>query len=96
MSEIALEPFHSTAKVKLHLEIGHELARDLERYKQFYRQAYGADVTESDLLREMARRFMESDRDFQAAKHGLKARSRPRKAASSSGEPALEKQERQP
>jgi hypothetical protein len=29
----------------------------MERYKAFYKQAYGADVSEADLVREMARRF---------------------------------------
>jgi len=76
MPEIALHPFHQTTRVKLTVEINHELAQDLERYKAFYKQAYGADVSESDLLREMARRFMDGDREFQVAKYGLKARSR--------------------
>ena len=76
MSEIALHPFHQTTRVKLTVEINHELAQDLERYKAFYKQAYGADVSEADLLREMARRFMDGDREFQVAKYGLKARSR--------------------
>jgi hypothetical protein len=62
--------------VKVVCEIPSELAQDLERYKAFYKQAYGADVSEADLLREMARRFMDGDREFQVAKYGLKARSR--------------------
>ena len=82
MPEIALHPFHVTTRSKLTVEINHELAQDLERYKAFYKQAYGADVSEAELLREMARRFMDGDREFQAAKHGIKARSRAtRKAA---------------
>jgi hypothetical protein len=76
MPEIALHPFHVTTRSKLTVEINHELAQDLERYKAFYKQAYGADVSEADLLREMARRFMDGDREFQAAKHGIKTRSR--------------------
>ena len=56
MAEIALHPFHQTTKIKLVCEIPSELAQDLERYKTFYKQAYGADVSEADLLREMARR----------------------------------------
>ena len=83
MPEIALHPFHQTTRVKLTVEINHELAQDLERYKAFYKQAYGADVSEADLLREMARRFIDGDREFQVAKYGLKARSRtPRQSAS--------------
>ena len=76
MAEIALHPFHVTTRTKLTVEISHELGQDLERYKAFYKQAYGADVSEADLLREMARRFMDGDREFQATKHGIKTRSR--------------------
>lgn len=76
MPEIALPAFHVTTRSKLTVEINHEFAQDLERYKAFYKQAYGADVSDADLLREMARRFMDGDREFQAAKHGIKTRSR--------------------
>jgi hypothetical protein len=76
MPEIALPAFHVTARSKLTVEVSHEFAQDLDRYKTFYKQAYGADVSEADLLREMARRFMDGDREFQVAKYGLKARSR--------------------
>jgi hypothetical protein len=75
MPEISLPPFHVTTTRKLVLEIGHDLACDLDRYRAFYKQAYGAEVSEADLVREMARRFMEADREFQAVKHGIKARS---------------------
>jgi hypothetical protein len=75
MSEISLPPFHVTTRTKLVLEVNHDLAADIERYRAFYKQAYGADVSDADLVREMARRFMEADREFQAAKHGFKARS---------------------
>lgn len=76
MPEIALPAFHETTPVKLVLEINQDMARDLERYKAFYKQAYGGDVPEAELVREMARRFMEADREFQALKSGFKARSR--------------------
>lgn len=76
MGEISLPAFHVTTTRKLSVEVSHELAQDLERYKTFYKQAYGADVPEADLIREMARRFMEADREFQNFKSGLKARSR--------------------
>ncbi len=76
MPDIALPAFHETTPVKLVLEISQDLARDLDRYKAFYKQAYGVDVPEADLVREMARRFMEADREFQAIKSGLKSRSR--------------------
>jgi hypothetical protein len=74
MPEISLPPFHVTTRSKLVLEINHDLTADIERYRAFYKQAYSADVSEADLVREMARRFMEADREFQAIKHGFKAR----------------------
>jgi hypothetical protein len=76
MSAIALPAFHFTTRVKLALEVGHELHQDIERYRAFYKQAYSADVSEADLVREMARRFMEADREFQDFKGN--ARPRPR------------------
>jgi len=53
---------HNTRK--LAVEVGHDLSQDMERYRAFYKQAYNADVSEADLVREMARRFMEADREF--------------------------------
>ena len=79
MPDIALPAFHETTPVKLVLEISQDLARDLYRYKAFYKQAYGVDVPEADLVREMTRRFMEADREFQAIKSGFKSRSRNRR-----------------
>ncbi len=76
MPEIALPAFHETTPLKLVLDLSPDLARDLDRYKAFYKQAYGADVPEAELVREMARRFMEADREFQALKNGFKPRSR--------------------
>jgi hypothetical protein len=76
MPEIALPAFHVTTTRDVIVKLTHELAQDLERYKTYYKQAYGADVSEPELVREMTRRFMAGDREFQIAKHGLKARSR--------------------
>ena len=76
MPEIALPAFHVTTTRKVTVELNHELATEVERYRQFYKQAYGADVAEADLLREMGRRFMEADREFQAFKATLKAKGR--------------------
>ena len=84
MSAIALPAFHFTTRVKLALEVGHELHQDIERYRAFYKQAYSADVSEADLVREMARRFMEADRDFQDFKVAGRPRSRSRKPAANS------------
>jgi hypothetical protein len=87
MPEIALPAFHETAPVKLVLEISQDLARDVDRYKSFYKQAYGVEVPEADLVREMARRFMEADREFQAVKVGIAARSRSRRRPASTQPP---------
>jgi hypothetical protein len=76
MSAIALPAFHVTATRKLSVEVGHEQSQDIERYRMFYKQAYNADVSEADLVREMARRFMEADREFQEFKGGGRSRSR--------------------
>jgi len=76
MSAIALPAFHVTTTRKLAIEVGHDLSQDIERYRAFYKQAYGADVSEADLVREMARRFMEADREFQEFKGGGRSRSR--------------------
>jgi hypothetical protein len=76
MPEITLPAFHVTATRKLTVEINHDLTQDLERYKAFYKQAYGAEVPDADLVREMARRFMEADREFQAFKGSFKSKSR--------------------
>jgi hypothetical protein len=76
MSAIALPPFHFTTRTKLSLDVGHELHQDIERYRAFYKQAYSADVSEADLVREMARRFMEADREFQDFKSAGRSRSR--------------------
>lgn len=73
MSEIALPAFHVTTTRKVQIELSHELASDLDRYKMFYKQAYNADVAEPDLVREMARRFMEATESSKASRR----RSRP-------------------
>lgn len=76
MAEIALPAFHVTTVRKVQIDVHHEMGLDLERYRRFYRQAYNADVVEADLIREMARRFMEADREFQAFKSAQKAKGR--------------------
>jgi hypothetical protein len=85
--EIALPAFHVNTTTPITVKAGYELAQDLKRYKAFYEQAYGADVSEADLLREMARRFMENDREFQAFKTGVKPRSRNRRRTGTSAVP---------
>ena len=77
MQSIALPAFHVTTTRKLSVEVGYELSQDLERYRAFYKQAYGADVNEADLLREMARRFMEADRQFQEHRNASGSKPRP-------------------
>ena len=64
-ANILLPAFHITETTRFTVEADHDLTLQLRRYQEFYKQAYGATVTEGDLLREMARRFMASDLDFQ-------------------------------
>ena len=64
-NNIALPPFHIVETTKFTVEADHELTQTLRRYLACYREAYGGTVTEADLLREMARRFMAEDKDFQ-------------------------------
>ena len=78
-TNIALPAFHITEVTRFTVEADHELTQNLRRYQAFYKEAYGAQVAEADLLREMARRFMASDPDFQGA--GQKRRRRSRKPA---------------
>ena len=65
MNEIALPAFHVTTTSTCSVKIDYRLGQDLRLYRQYYKQAYNAEVPDADLIREMARRFMESDREFQ-------------------------------
>ncbi len=82
-TNIALPAFHITETTRFTVEADHDLTLQLRRYQEFYKQAYGATVTEGDLLREMARRFMASDGDFQG--FGQKRRRTRRKPSAASG-----------
>ena len=62
---IALPPFHIAETTRFTVEADHQLTTTLRRYQAFYKEAYGAAVTEAELLREMARCFMANDSDFQ-------------------------------
>jgi len=64
-TNIALPPFHIAETTRFTVEADHELTQTLRRYQAFYKDAYGATVTEAELLREMARRFMANDAEFQ-------------------------------
>ena len=68
MNDIALPAFHVTTTTTCSVKLDYRLGQDLQAYRQFYKQAYNADVTEPELIREMARRFMESDQQFQVIK----------------------------
>ena len=85
MPEIALPAFHVTKTTDHVVRVGYEFNQDLLRYRDYYKQAYGADVAESDLIREMARRFIEADREFQSFKAGAKPRSRDRRRRGGGG-----------
>ena len=81
MNEIALPAFHVTTTREVSVRVDHRLGQDLWLYRQHYKQAYGAEVTEADLIREMARRFMESDREFQNFKSRESVARKGRKSA---------------
>ena len=68
MNEIALPAFHVTTTRDVSVRVDHRLGQDLRLYRQHYKQAYGAEVTDADLVRELARRFMELDHQFQSFK----------------------------
>lgn len=85
MPEIALPAFHVTKTTDHVVKVGYELSQDLVLYRDYYKQAYGGDVSESDLIREMSRRFMEADREFQSFKAGTKPRSRDRRRRGGTG-----------
>ena len=71
MNEIALPAFHVTTTSTCPVKIDYRLGQDLRLYRQYYKQAYNAEVPDADLIREMTRRFMESDREFQSFKSHL-------------------------
>lgn len=77
-TKIALPPIHIVETTKIVVEADYELTQTLARYADFYRDAYGAAVKPAELLREMARRFMATDRDFLS--FGQKRRRRARKS----------------
>ena len=85
-TNIALPPFHITEVTRFTVEADHELTQNLRRYQAFYKEAYGAQVTEAELLREMARRFMANDPDFQGA--GQKRRRTRRKLVAPCQQPS--------
>ena len=68
MTDISLPAFHHTATTQCNVKIDYRMGLDLQLYRQFYKQAYNGEVADADLVREMARRFMDSDREFQAFK----------------------------
>ena len=84
MNDIALPAFHVTTTTTCSVKLDYRLAQDLLAYRQFYKQAYNADVTEPELIREMARRFMESDHQFQSFKSRETFARKGRKPATSS------------
>lgn len=88
MGDIALPAFHVTTVKKVVVEAPYEMGLELHRYRAFYKSVYGAEVSEADLIREMARRFMEADREFAAFKSGLKTKTRsaPKPTANSASE----------
>ena len=88
-TEIALHPFHIVEVTRFTVEADHELTENLRRYQEFYRLAYGENVKEAELLREMARRFMAQDKKFQGF-GGKGRRSRAKRGSTTSQQPRVE------
>jgi hypothetical protein len=75
MSGIALPAFHITATKQHKVEFPHALQQDLDAYRAFYKQTYGADVGDADLIREIVRAFLLQDEAFRLFKAGAPRRS---------------------
>jgi hypothetical protein len=69
MTDISLPAFHHTTTTQCNIKVDYRMGLDLQLYRQYYKQAYNAEVADADLVREMARRFMDADREFQAFKN---------------------------
>lgn len=78
MSGIALPAFHITSTKKHSVEFPRALQQDLDAYRAFYKQTYGADVADVDLIREIVRAFLVQDEAFRLFKTGAPRRSRTR------------------
>jgi hypothetical protein len=87
MSAIALPAFHITTTKKHTIEFPYALQQELEAYRAFYKQTYGADVNEADLIREIVRVFLAQDEGFRAARGGAAPRSRSRSRSGRGGAP---------
>jgi hypothetical protein len=85
MSGIALPAFHITTTKKHTIEFPYALQQDLEAYRAFYKQAYGADVGEAELIREIVRVFLAQDEGFRAARVGAAPRTRSRSRSGRNG-----------
>jgi hypothetical protein len=90
MAAIALPAFHITTIRKHTVELPYALQQELEAYRAFYKQAYGADVGEADLIREIVRAFLAQDEGFRAARGGAVPRARSRSRSSRAGGAASE------
>lgn len=62
---ITLPPIHDGTTANLTIECDPVLTRSLNRYREFYRDQYGADVTAEQLVPEMLRCFLDADAGFQ-------------------------------
>ena len=82
---IALPPFHTTTSRTVETRLPHGLAQDLSLYRTFYKEAYGAEVPEADLVREIVRTFLDGDDAFRQFKRGARPRARPSRRSSGGG-----------
>ena len=68
MAGIALQPFHVTTPRSVETKLPSSLAQDLDIYRRLYKETYGAEVPEGDLVREIIRAFLERDEEFRRFK----------------------------
>jgi hypothetical protein len=72
MAALKLAKIPERTPVKLAISISPDLHAALADYAALYAQAYGVSEPVADLIPPMLAGFLESDREFQKARSGLK------------------------
>lgn len=70
MADLRLPKLPDRTPVKLVIVITPDLAADLTRYAELYRQSYGREEPVAELIPAMLAQFLESDRAFARARRG--------------------------
>jgi hypothetical protein len=72
---IALSPFHITTPRSIDLKLPTLVAQDLDLYRRLYKETYGAEVSEPDLIREILRVFLDGEDAFRQYKQSCRPNS---------------------